>query len=62
MRAGSIFCTDSESFFSGCGDLQGLCPAVIQFVILMDRISRPSRGMDSVHDGDLRIIFMLFTD
>lgn len=42
--------------------LQGCPLSQILFVILMDRISRHSQGVESVQYGNLKIVSLLFAD
>ena len=52
----------SSTFSVGVGLRQGCPLSPILFVIFMDRISRRSRGEESVRFGDLRIASLLFAD
>jgi len=47
---------------SGCWTPPRLSLVTILFVIFMDRISRRSRGEESVRFGDIRIVSLLFSD
>ena len=57
-----ILGTKSSTFSVGVGLRQGCPLSPILFVIFMDRISRHSRGEESVRFGDLRIASLLFAD
>ncbi len=57
-----ILGTKSSTFSVGVGLRQGCPLSPILFVIFMDRISRRSRGEESVRFGDLRIASLLFAD
>ena len=59
----SVFSAGSQTcFFSGCWVPQGLSLVTIAFVIFMDRISRRSRGQETVRFGDLTIASLLLAD
>ena len=56
-------CSTKSSIFSvGVGLRQGCPLSRILYLIFMDRISRRSRGEESVRVGDLRIASLLFAD
>ena len=57
-----ILGTKSSTFSVGVGVRQGCPLSPILFVIFMDRISRRSRGEESVRFGDLRLASLLFAD
>ena len=57
-----ILGTKSNTFLVGVGLCQGCPLSPILFVIFMDRISRHSRGEESVRFRDLRIASLLFAD
>ena len=55
-----ILCSKSDLVSMGVGLHQG-CPwSLILFVVLMDRVSRCSRGEERVQFGDLRITSLLY--
>lgn len=57
-----ILGTKSSTFPVGVGLRQGCPLSPVLFVVFMDRISRRSRGEESVRFGDLRIASLLFAD
>ncbi len=67
VRAVSVFSAQthqnvSDTFSVDIGLHQGCTLSPILFVMFMDRISMCSRGEESVHFGDLKIMSLLFAD